>query len=244
MKWVVKTDIGVVREENQDRAAVFAKGNIILSILCDGMGGHTGGSYASRLTIEALEKEFVKNTPSNPDKLFEWFKSALKKAKSLMEKSSKGKPELLDMGTTVTIAFIFKSTSDIYVFNIGDSRTYIYNGLLHQITVDHNLRNYYIHEEGISEEKASGILGGSALTSALGPKKTTKVDAFQLGSESGAQYVILTSDGIHDYISKPLFEQIVGSNKDMDSMTDQLIKQAIKGKSTDNCTVVVVEVMN
>ncbi|MCP4336761.1 MAG: serine/threonine-protein phosphatase [Mycoplasma sp.] len=243
MEWTVKSDVGVVREENQDRAAVFEKNNIILAILCDGMGGHEGGSYASSLTIEAIKKEFMKNTPIKSKELFSWFKHSLKKSKKLMEKQSKGSPELLDMGTTITIAITYEETGQVYIFNVGDSRTYIYNGLLHQITVDHNLRNYYIQEGGLSPEKAKHILGGDSLTSALGPKKTTRVDAFQVAIKTGIKYLILTSDGIHDFMTKPQFEQIVGSDIPINEIALELIRVAIKNESSDNCTVVIVKVV-
>ncbi len=241
MKWVIKSDIGVVREENQDRAAVFKKNDIILAIVCDGMGGHEGGSYASRLTIEAFEKEFIKNTPTS-DQLFKWFKDALKRSKKLMTKQAKSDSKLLDMGTTVTCSFTFKKQGQIYIFNVGDSRTYIYNGLLHQITVDHNLRNYYIHEAGASVEKANKIIGGAALTSALGPKKTTRVDAYQISLDKDLKYIISTSDGVHDFMTKPQFEQIISSDASIKEIADELVKVAIKNKSTDNCTVTIVEV--
>ncbi len=240
MKWLVKSDIGVVREENQDRAAVFKKDGVVLSVLCDGMGGHEGGSYASRLTIEALEKEFIKNTPLDETKLFSWFKSALKKSKKLMEKAAKGNRLLLDMGTTVTVAIIYPK--EIFIFNVGDSRTYIYNGLLHQVTVDHNLRNYYINEEGLSAEKAANIIGGSALTSALGPKKTTRIDAYNISIDESTKYVIQTSDGIHDYITKPEFERIVSSDIDLEEICNELISSGIKGESADNLTIAIVKV--
>ncbi len=241
MQTFVRTDIGVVRNENQDKAAIFKKDGIVLAILCDGMGGHAGGLLASSLTIEAIEKEFKKNTPSNTDDLFSWFKNTLKRAKKLMEKSAKGESALLDMGTTVTMTVIYPN-GNAFIFNIGDSRTYIYNGLLHQITIDHNLRNYYIHEEGISPEKAANMLGGSALTSALGPNKTTRIDAFQITIEPETKYFIMTSDGIHDYLSKPHFEQIISSDKSLSEISDELIQAAIKGNSGDNLTIAIVEV--
>ena len=58
MKFYKNTDVGVVRKENQDRVAIFQEGNITFAILCDGMGGHKGGSHASAITVAAFEKEF------------------------------------------------------------------------------------------------------------------------------------------------------------------------------------------
>ncbi|MCK5867320.1 MAG: serine/threonine-protein phosphatase [Mycoplasmataceae bacterium] len=238
MEHIIKTDIGVVRVENQDRAAVFNKKGITLGILCDGMGGHKGGSFASAITIDTFEKEFNKSFPfGNIDNIDKWFLKTIKESKKNMTFFAKGDVGLLDMGTTVTAAIVIDG--DIKIYNIGDSRTYIYNGLLHQITKDHNLRNYYIENYNYSVEKAATVRGATALTSALGPKKKVKIDNYKLPIEPETKFVVLTSDGIHDYISKPLFDKIISSKKPLEKKSINLIKEAIKGKSADNLTVVI-----
>ena len=55
MKYVVETNIGVVRDENQDKANVFENDYVLVAVLCDGMGGHFGGSLASAITIETFK---------------------------------------------------------------------------------------------------------------------------------------------------------------------------------------------
>jgi len=146
---------------------------------------------------------------------------------------------LLDMGTTVTAALI--GPESIFIYNVGDSRTYAYNGLLNQITKDHNLRNHYIDNLGYSEEEAATVMGAAALTSALGPQKKVRAEQFMVKRE-GVEFIILTSDGIHDYIAKPNFEAIISSPRSLEEKATVLIKQAIKGKSSDNLTTVIVEV--
>ena len=240
MEYIVKTDIGVVRAENQDRAAVFSKKEVTLAVLCDGMGGHKGGSFASAIAVDTFEREFNKTFPfGNPDDADDWFLKTIKQSKKNMTSFAKGDIDLLDMGTTVTAAFIFGD--NIKIYNIGDSRTYIYNGLLHQVTKDHNLRNYYIEHYGYSDEKAATVRAATALTSALGPDKKVKIDNFKLKLDKDSRYIILTSDGIHDYISKPMFEKIISSKKTLEKKSISLMKAAIKGKSADNLTVIILE---
>ena len=240
MEYIIKTDIGVVRAENQDRAAVFVKKRITLAVLCDGMGGHKGGSFASAITIDTFEREFNKTFPfGNISNIDKWFLKTIKESKKNMTSFAKGDIGLLDMGTTVTATVIVED--QIRIYNIGDSRTYIYNGLLHQVTVDHNLRNYYIENYGYSDEKAATVRGATALTSALGPKKKVKIDNFKLPLDSTTEYIILTSDGIHDYISKPLFDKIISSEKTLENKSIDLIIEAIKGKSADNLTAIILE---
>ena len=148
------------------------------------------------------------------------------------------------MGTTVTSAIVFKETQKIVIFNIGDSRTYIFDGQLHQITIDHNLMNYYIKNEGISEFEAAKMPGAAALTSALGPSKKTNIEAFNIDDNTSPnkRVLILTSDGIHDYIDKPKFEIIMSQKDTIEEKANILISEAIKGHSSDNLTIVIVEV--
>lgn len=241
MNYKINTNIGVVREENQDRATVIENNVGTLALLCDGMGGHFGGSLASSITINTFESE-MESLPIDKTKIFEWFKNGIKQCKSNMIAEAGNDAMKKDMGTTVTAAIIYKDTKDIFIFNIGDSRTYIFDGLLHQITVDHNLMNYYIFEENMSEFQAAKLPGAAALTSALGPNKKTNIEAFTIDNSHDRRTIILTSDGIHDYITKPNFEMIVSGNGTLFEKTDKLINQAIMGESTDNLTIIMLEV--
>lgn len=243
MKYIVETNIGVVREENQDRAAVFENDYALVAVLCDGMGGHFGGSLASSITIDTFKNrmDFLK---SDADNIYEWFKDTIKQAKQNMIIEAGDDQNKKDMGTTVTVAVVFKKNKNIVVFNIGDSRTYIFDGQLHQITVDHNLMNYYIKNEGMPSFEAAKIPGASALTSALGPAKKTNIEAFNIDEnrKGNKRVLILTSDGVHDYIEKPKFELIMAQDGFMSEKAKILISEAIKGRSADNLTVVIVEV--
>ncbi|MBR2999034.1 MAG: serine/threonine-protein phosphatase [Mycoplasmataceae bacterium] len=243
MKYVVDTNIGVVREENQDRAAVFENDYVLVAVLCDGMGGHFGGSIASSIAVETF-KNRMNYLRSNEDNVYEWFKETIKKAQQNMILESGNDESKRDMGTTITSAIVFKDRKNIVIFNIGDSRTYLFDGQLHQITVDHNLMNYYIKNEGISSFEAAKMPGAAALTSALGPSKKTNIEAFNIDENNSPnkRFLLLTSDGIHDYIEKPQIELIMGQNVDMLEKAKVLISEAIKGRSTDNLTVVIVEV--
>ena len=239
--WSIKTDIGVIRDENQDLAAVFKNKDMVFAILCDGMGGHFGGSFASKATIETYQKLF-KKYKKGQDPL-SWFTKAVRVANKEMTAIAKRDEKLLDMGTTLTAILIFDNKG--FIFNIGDSRVYYYDDSLHQLTIDQNVRNYYIHEHNISEEQAANIHAGNALTSALGPKKRTSIDLFEIDIDEKAQFIILTSDGIHDYISKSLFSDIISFKSfSLEQKLDHLIKSAIKGNSGDNLTGIILEVKN
>lgn len=261
MEYTKATDTGVYRDENQDRAEVFESEALLLAVLCDGMGGHFGGSLAATITIETFRMCF-ETLPDDAEAAYEWFRDTIKLAKQNMANEAGDDSDKRDMGTTVTAAVVFKNTMEIIIFNIGDSRTYLFNGELRQITIDHNLMNYYIMREHISEFEASKLPGAHALTSALGPSKKTNIEAFKIEAgdlksgdgkrawfkraatdgKSHPLYLILTSDGIHDRLEKPHFEAIISSNDSLRVKAETLIKTAIRNGSTDNLTCIIVDV--
>ena len=58
------TDVGMVRQVNQDY--VFEGGRPLgilrnLFVVADGMGGHQAGDYASKYTVEVLQRELEKS---------------------------------------------------------------------------------------------------------------------------------------------------------------------------------------
>ncbi|OYD26638.1 protein phosphatase [Mycoplasma testudineum] len=242
MKHIIKTDTGVFRNENQDRAAFFEKDDIALAILCDGMGGHFGGSLASSITIDSFKKHFNNSQLKISDNLYEWFEKGLRISREAMITEAGNSVEKIDMGTTVVAALFFRKANKIFVFNVGDSRAYVYNGLLHQVSIDHNLMNYYIRNEKMDPKDARIINSATALTSALGPRKKTNLEVFEISEDSKAKYLILTSDGVHDYITKQHFEAVIAAKTDLEYKATTLIKDAIDGKSTDNLTILITEV--
>ncbi len=242
MNYYELTNIGNFRHENQDTSIVLHTKKITFAAICDGMGGHKGGKQASQLTILAMKKTFKKWTPNNVEESRTWIKDAFNLAKKLMKKEAIADDTLYDMGTTVTCLFIYDDSS--WIFNVGDSRIYVFNNEIHQITDDHNLMNHYIKYEGMEPDKAKKIRGASALTSALGPTKQIRVSQYELVDlrNRNVKYFILTSDGVHDYIGKSTFEVILTSTKStLQEKCKKIIEESINGGSHDNLTIVILE---
>ena len=66
MKCFSKTDIGLVRSENQDRVWTGSLDeDAVAIILCDGMGGENAGSVASQMTIDFMSDRIRKGFRSN-----------------------------------------------------------------------------------------------------------------------------------------------------------------------------------
>ncbi|WP_245979690.1 PP2C family protein-serine/threonine phosphatase [Mycoplasma struthionis] len=246
MNYCIESETGDFRKQNQDKAALFSKGDWTLAILCDGMGGHFGGEKCAEIAIESLRDYFTNNFPenmqdSNKASITKWFNNAISYIKKQMDSFVEDEPGFKDMGTTLTAALIFNISKHIYIFNVGDSRTYAYNGYMHQITRDQNYLSELL-DMGIPYSKASKNINSEKLVSCLGPNKFMTVAGYDLKSGYNVKYLLLTSDGCHDYVSKPQMEVIIQNpKKSIQEKVKLLIKTAKKNFSKDNITVLLVE---
>ncbi|MGP1451799.1 MAG: PP2C family protein-serine/threonine phosphatase [Metamycoplasmataceae bacterium] len=244
MEFGTKSNVGNYRKENQDRVDIFHNQHFHFLILCDGMGGHYGGSLASSTTISTFRKEFLgKNFPIDSDNFEDytfWFKQTIKKCIDEMIKKANGDEAKLDMGTTVTCALVNTKAKILTIFNIGDSRTFILStdGELKQVTKDQNLLNNLI-AEGMNEREAKlAAPNWAALVSALGPYKRRKIAVFNIEKKwyERIYAIITTCDGIHDFVRIPTMEAILNKRNTIGENLEILINEALDNKSTDNVT--------
>ncbi|KKB26686.1 Protein serine/threonine phosphatase PrpC [Mycoplasmopsis meleagridis] len=246
MKIAKRTDIGIKRLENQDKVDIFQKEDFTLLILCDGMGGHFGGSLASTITINVFRDSFEKFLPlvHNLESFVNWFKETIAKVKNEMKIIANKDEAKLDMGTTLAACLVNEKENIMYVFNIGDSRIYVVNKYddLKQITVDHNVLNRLINEENYRFEDAKLFPKWQALTSALGPNKRTKIEVFDLSKNlDQIKKIVATSDGVHAFIEHITFSNLLTLKIDLKDMCKRIIEEAILSHSTDNLSIGIID---
>ena len=70
---VADTDVGIVKDTNQDsilvKQARYKEKEIVMAIICDGMGGLSKGELASATVIRALAQWFDNELPKEIDNL-------------------------------------------------------------------------------------------------------------------------------------------------------------------------------
>ena len=152
-----KSDVGLVREMNQDYYYISDDQNEVkLYILADGMGGYKGGEIASKLAVTSarnyIENNF-KETPKDKDSLIQLIGSSVEYANMVVYEKSKEDPELEGMGTTLEIALIYNNK--VYIGHIGDSRIYrIRNEFIRKLTQDHSYVQKLVKDGTITKEEA------------------------------------------------------------------------------------------
>ena len=146
------TDIGKKRQLNQD--FVFTSelplGSLPnLFVVADGMGGHKAGDFASKYTVKTMIEEVVR---SKDDRPVEILRNAIKSANEFVRRKARDDANMVGMGTTV-VAATYKEDV-LYVANVGDSRLYVVNESISQITRDHSLVEEMVRIGSLDREAA------------------------------------------------------------------------------------------
>ncbi len=243
MKVGVVTDVGKVREINQDNYCMIDE-NIQLFMVADGMGGHNGGEVASLIAINTIKEHIVKyiddelnllEEESIKGILFEAFNRA---NRDILERA-RNDATCDGMGTTATLAL--KVRDKLLVGHVGDSRGYlIHQGEIKQITQDHSLVAELVRRGSISEREAMRHPQKNIITRALGTDSQVKVDITMIDFVQG-DTLILCSDGLSNFVDPYEIEQMVLETEDPQASCDALVALANQRGGYDNITVMVVK---
>jgi len=210
--WLV-TDIGVVREHNEDSAHMEATKGFF--IVADGMGGHAAGEVASAMAVETVrvtldaqqtEIEAFKKAPTDAGRraIVQLLQSAVLGAHQAVFQRGQTEPDKAGMGTTLDVVLV--AGPEAFVAHVGDSRTYlIRDGRSSQITTDHTVAEVLVIEGKLTIEEAQVSPLRTILVNAIGVSADVGVEMAHVTLKRGDR-LLLCSDGLHDYF--PLEEEI------------------------------------
>lgn len=241
MKAFANTDVGLIREVNEDDYCLFKNMNgDWLAVVCDGIGGAAAGEVASHIAISTLRDGFLAAPKFKSDgEVNRWIRRYLNRANDEILRSSRNNPSQKGMGTTC-VGFI-RTAHASYIFNVGDSRLYAdYSDGLIQMSEDHSVIAQLIREGKITEEQAKTHAQRNTLTNALGVWSVFRIDTNKI--QSNYKYVLICSDGLHGYVSYNDIQTIVES-KDytLVDKVNSLILKANRAGGYDNCTIILLE---
>ena len=235
------TDIGRRRQLNQDY--VYCSSNPVgnmpnLFIVADGMGGHKAGDYASRYTVETIEREIKSSFEKNPSIII---KKAIQTANKEIRQRASEDPNLTGMGTTVVVATVIGRY--LQVANVGDSRLYVANSQeIRQITRDHSLVEEMIRLGGLEREEARLHPDKNIITRAIGAMDTVDVDFFTV-ELNPTDKILMCSDGLTNMVDDQQILQILNrfpGDKTLVETAHALIDAANENGGKDNIGVVLV----
>lgn len=228
-----KSDRGLVRLHNEDRAAVLLnqKGDLLF-VVCDGLGGHNKGDFASKLAIDMLMTAFANN------KGF-WTSGSIKRflAKNIRAinhvifQESNNESDMNNMSTTLNAVVLTKNK--MVSVNIGDSRFYLIDGQnIEQISEDDTVVSYLVRTNQITKEEALVHPKRHIVTNALGTLPTVNFN-FK-GVKYKGEKILLCTDGLYNMVEEDEIVKILNTNRTIESKVEALIALANNNGGADN----------
>lgn len=238
MKFYAMTDVGRKREINQDYVYVTDKAigpfpNLL--VVADGMGGHKAGDFASKYTVKVLREELGKTALEKPEEIL---KDVVLTANHKLIRAAQSDVKLEGMGTTLVAATVIGNT--LYFSNVGDSRLYLINDKIRQISKDHSLVEEMVRLGGIKAEEAKYHPDKNIITRAMGVKEDVEADIYERRLKKG-DIILMCTDGLSNMVEDEDMFDIVKSARDIVEAVLMLIEKANSNGGRDNIGVVMAE---
>lgn len=240
MKISAKSDVGVVRQNNQDcyLAGEFSDGTV-WALVCDGMGGANGGNIASETAAKTVSDKlsFGYHEAMNDNSIKNLIVSAIEAANATVFSRSLSDSALKGMGTTIVLVIIKSGT--LYLAHVGDSRIYlITKDSIHRLTTDHSVVQLMLDRGEITSEEAKDHPQKNVITRALGVDDSIRIDFSQEIFDDG-DLVLLCSDGLTNFVDESTIFELCNTCNSYE-LADILVDKANENGGGDNITVVTV----
>lgn len=202
--------------------------------ISDGVGGIPGGHEASSFVLNQLKNIYSCNYDSIA------INELLRKINTNLVSYASEYPSKKNMACTFSA--LFYSQDYIVIVHVGNTRIYfLENDKLVQITKDHTYYNKYM-ELGLFEEAQN--CNKSALYSSLGCgrlKDPKEVQIISFEKEKFPKLVVMTTDGIHDFVPHEVLEELVVKYADNPvDLSNNIHEIALKYDSDDDMSSVII----
>jgi protein phosphatase len=240
------SDPGKVRTNNEDATGMFvpssrhqARSHGFLFAVADGVGGMDLGEVASATAISVLIEGFEK--AQSDTMLMALLPRLIRHANAAVHDQTLA-PGFRGRKMATTVVACALRHDQAVVSNVGDSRCYhIRNGHPRQVTQDHTW---------VAEQRKLGLISAAdvaesesrhVLTRSLGPELFVSPDTTALTLQTG-DVLVLCSDGVYDKVRETMIAEIVGQNKPVEEIAQDLVGRAVEIDGNDNATAQVIRV--
>lgn len=237
---VGKTDVGRKRAANEDNMYNAITQNGLVSVVCDGMGGHVGGATASKIAVSTIIENL--NDVFYDDPRIAIGESIDRANRAIIQRTTE-QPELAGMGSTCVLLLV--RNGKVYIGHVGDSRIYLIRSKrIVQMTKDHSYVQMLVDCGEITKEQAEHHPRKNEITNALGiPNMSPATVADDAIVPEAGDCFILCSDGLSGMISDDTICKVVSRQSEMNAQerVDKLVALANENGGVDNITVQLVE---
>ena len=210
----VHTDVGIRKRTNQDsvliETAATDYGQVLLSVVCDGMGGLAKGEVASAILIKAFSNWFHREFPEILYKGMEANTLRSSWTNLILEQNQKineyGLNCNVSLGTTVAALLLIDNI--YYIINVGDSRVYYLKDGITQMTVDQTFVQREMDLGRMTLEEAKNHPKRNVLLQCIGASSVIEPD-FYVGEFEKDSVFMMCSDGFrHVIYSEEFYERL------------------------------------
>lgn len=227
-QFAASTHQGLVRDHNED--CYDANPELGLWLVADGVGGHANGEVASDIVRQTIRENIAAGN-NLIDAITHAHEAVLAEIKSRDTGSN--------MGSTVVALRL--NGNDYEIAWVGDSRAYLYDGAVRQLSRDHNPVSELVAEGILTREQAAKHPDRHVLSQSLGVSDTVNLQPDCItGTLEPGQQIILCSDGLSDGVSTVAMASIMKHQHTNQAQVEALQNAALGAGGHDNITVVVV----
>ncbi len=243
LKYAAKTDMGQVRENNEDKfdfyepesLAVLAERGSLFAV-ADGIGGALAGQIASEMMLKRLVNDYYNHPSSEVETAL---REAISDTNSRVHSLAQMIPERNGMGTTLT-AVIFQEDR-VVIAQVGDSRAYLHrDGAIRQVSRDHSWVEEQVEAGMMSRADAETSPFRNVITRSIGAMPSVMPDLFVEDVCIGDVW-ILCSDGLTGHVEADEIA-VIAANHAPSEACRQLIELANSRGGRDNITVFIIAV--
>lgn len=243
-----QTDVGLRKATNQDsllyRHAACDNKEVMLAVVCDGMGGLSKGELASATVVRVFDRWFDEELPLQMDNLdLRVIGERLAKMLVTLNETiyTYGVSIDISLGTTVTALLIVDN--EFVCVHVGDSRLYLMTNHIEQVTNDQTFVAREIAMGRMTPEQAKVDRRRSMLLQCVGASQKVEPDII-LGTTVPGTY-LLCSDGFRHVISPQEIYNLLGpgsqrGTEDMHRNLRALIEEDKKRQEKDNISAILV----
>lgn len=237
-----RTDLGLVRSENQDACDADMERGLFL--VCDGMGGERGGAVAAQAVVSMLpaliEERLSALLDCSDQAVARALKDCIADVSVMVRERTRDAPQLAGMGATVVLAQL--TGKGACIAHLGDSRAYLFqHGVLERLTQDHTIVAVMLQLGQITPEQARRHPARGQLTRYVGMKGKAVADVRWVALQGGCR-LLLCSDGLTAMLNDEEIAELLGAGGSADAACQFLVEQAIRAGGHDNITVIAIDI--
>jgi serine/threonine protein phosphatase PrpC len=243
VKLGAKTDLGRIRENNEDKfdffepedPAVLATKGCFFGV-ADGMGGHSAGQIACELALKVVIRAYYANPSADTHASL---RRAVEEANALIHDTAQMMTERHGMGTTLTAAVIREDL--LTLAQVGDSRGYLVrDGEIAQITEDHSWVAEQVRIGAMTLEEAQSSPFRNIITRSIGTAATVEPDITTHTILEG-DTIVICSDGLSGHVEPADIQKAVLEHSPSIAAM-RLVEEANERGGRDNITVLIISI--